>query len=210
MLCLTSDSSMFSRQYQKLVDDLAIARKICYKVPDHSCNTEVQELKVKSYIFLSHAIFEEYIEQITLSTATEALRKFTAESTITTTLVGLISSGIIGRIDEDGISRKLKREPFEDIGLFATTSFGRFKSIVSNNNGIKKDDQLKLLLPVGVDPETEDPATMAALDGFGTKRGNIAHAFKISKAHTLSEIESDVETIKIGLQSFDQACLRNI
>ena len=201
---------MPSVEYTSLVQKVNVARKICYNVPLHSCNTEIQELKLKSYILLSHAVIEEYIESIALRIAGEAISKLANESTITTALVGLIASGIIGRIDEDGISRKLKREPFEDIHLFASTAYGRFRSIVDGNNGIKRDDQLKIFLPIGVDPETEDPVTMAALDSFGTKRGAVAHQFKITKAHTLSEIESDLSTIVFGLQSFDDACLRNV
>jgi hypothetical protein len=201
---------MPSEHYEKLVRDLSTARRITYNVPDNICNTEIQELKIKSYILMSHAIIEEYLESLVLNIAQTAVDQIIKHSTLTTAAVGLISSGIIGRIEEDGISRKLKREPFEDIVLFVTTAFGRFKTVVTNNNGIKTADQLRLLLPVGVDPETEDPATMAALDSFGGKRGAIAHQFKISKAHTLSEIDSDLKTIKLGLQTYDTACLRNV
>lgn len=197
---------MATTHYSKMLGDLDVARRIAYKVPPNICNTSIQELKVKSYILLSHAIIEEYIENVALDTAKSALHKYVSTNQICSALVGLISSGIIGRIDESGISRKLKREPFEDIALFANVAFGRFKYEVDNNNGIKKENLLKLLLPIGVDPETEDAATMAALDGFGQKRGAIAHAFKINKSHTLSEIEGDVQTIKIGLISFDTAC----
>lgn len=201
---------MSSPQYEKMVVDLTVVRKITYGVPLNVCNTPIQELKVKSYILMSHAIIEEYLESIALYVAQQAIKELTLHSTLTTAAVGLISSGIIGRVEEDGISRKLKREPFEDIKLFATTAFGRFKSVVSNNNGIKTEDQLRLLVPVGVDPETEDAATMAALDSFGGKRGAIAHEFKISKAHTLSEIDGDIATIRDGLLNYDTACLNNI
>ncbi|TIX50386.1 hypothetical protein E5222_08915 [Alteraurantiacibacter aquimixticola] len=193
-----------------MVDDLATARRITYNVPDLACNTTIQELKIKSYILMAHAIIEEYLENISLHVAKEAIRELNSNSTVTTALLGLISSGIIGRIEEDGISRKIKREPFEDLKLFAETAFGRFKTVVSSNNGIKKEDQLKLLIPIGIDPETEDPATMAALDSFGGKRGAIAHVFKISKSHTLSEIDGDLKTIRLGLLNYDSACLANV
>ena len=201
---------MPSAQYTKMVSDLATARRIAYKVPINICNTTIQELKIKSYIFLSHAIIEEYLESIALHVAGTAVSEFVQNNTLTTAAVGLISSGLIGRIEEDGISRKLRREPFEDIPLFLTTAFGRFKSVVSNNNGIKNEDQLRILLPIGVDPAIEDSPTMAALDGFGGKRGAIAHQFKITKAHTLSEIDGDITNIKNGLLTYDSACLSRI
>ena len=202
---------MPSPQYDKLVRDIATARRITYSVPAHACSTTIHELKVKSYIFMSHAIIEEYLETIAMHVADQALEQLVKHSTLTTAAVGLISSGIIGRVEEDGtISKKLKREPFEDIPLFLTTAYGRFKSVVSKNNGIKNDDQLKLLLPIGVDPAVEDSATMAALDSFGGKRGAIAHEFKISKTHTLSEIDGDLATIRTGLLTYDSACLARI
>jgi hypothetical protein len=133
---------------------------------------------------MSHAVIEQYLESIALDIARKALRLLIDEGKFCRALVGLISSGLIGKIDESGISKKLKREPFEDIELFANTAFGRYRTVLSNNHGIKNDDQLRIFLPIGVDPAAEDFPTMAALDGFGTKRGNIAHTFKINKAHT--------------------------
>jgi len=100
---------MPSAFYDKLIQDLQISRKIAYKVPKNSCNTVVQELKIKAYIFLSHAAIEEYLEKIVLDVAEKAIKEFISTEKITRALVGLISSGLIGRIDEDGISKKIKR-----------------------------------------------------------------------------------------------------
>lgn len=199
---------MQSSFYSDLLQDLSTARKITNGVPLNACNTDLQELKLKSYILMSHAIVEQYLESIALDIAKKALKLLVEEGKFCRALIGLISSGLIGKIDEVGISKKLKREPFEDIELFATTAFGRFRTVVNNNHGIKNDDQLRIFLPIGVDPAVEDFPTMAALDGFGTKRGNIAHTFKINKAHTLSEILGDLETIKNGLIAYDTACLK--
>jgi hypothetical protein len=193
--------------YQKMVADLLEARKIAYRVPLYQCNTVVQELKIKSLMFLSHAIIEEYIETVVLDTAQKAVMIYDTENRITRALIGLISSGLIGRVEESGINKKIKKEPFENISLFSSYAFGRFKSLIGDNNGIRVNDQMKMLLPVGIDPGTEDPVTMAALDSFGGKRGAIAHTFKIAKSHTLSEIEGDIATIRSGLLNYDNACL---
>lgn len=197
---------MPSAHHDKLVADLLIAKKITYSVPPNVCNTVIQDLKIKSYIFLSHAIIEEYLETIALETAEKALRLYIDERKICRGLVGLISSGLIARVEENGISKKIRKELFEDIGTFSSTAYGRFRSLVGENNGIKKSDQQKLFLPIGIDPELEDAGTMATLDGFGGKRGSIAHNFKIAKAHTLSEIDGDLNTIKLGLENYDLAC----
>ena len=196
--------------YEKMSQDLAIAKKIAYGVPANVCNTTLQELKVKSLILLSHAIIEEYLEDLVLDTATKCVMNYVTSSNICRGLVGLISSGLIGRIEESGLQKKTKKEPFENIGIFSNFAYGRFKTVVGDNNGIKVKDQMNLLLPVGVDPSTEDPATMAALDSFGTKRGTVDHAFKITKAHTLSEIDGDIQNLLQGLVNYDQACLDSL
>lgn len=197
---------MVTQHYRQLVDDLNTARKITYKVNPISCTTIIQELKVKSYIFLAHAAIEQYVEALVLDVSRQALDQYVQSQKVSRALIGLISSGLLARVEESGLNKKVKKEPFENIGLFATTAYGRFRSLVGDNNGIKIENQTKLFLPIGVDPATEDPVTMAALDSFGGKRGAIAHEFKIAKIHSLSEIDSDLETIRSGLPTLDQSC----
>lgn len=198
---------MATEHYNQLLVHLATARRITYNVDPIICNTVIQELKIKSYIFLAHAAIEQYIESLVLDIAKQALDEYHANQRVTRALIGLISSGLLARVEESGLIKKVKKEPFENIGLFASSAYGRFLSLVGNNNGIKTENQLKLFLPIGVDPSTEDPVTMAALDSFGGKRGVIAHEFKIAKVHSLSEIDSDLLTIKQGLPILDELCV---
>lgn len=197
---------VLSKHYIKLVSDLNIARKIAGGVDPLVCKTVLQDLKVQSYILLSHAALEDYLESLVLATAEAALQRFVSTQRISRSLLGLITSGLIGRMEEKALSKKVSEELFQDVSTFASVAYGRFKSVVGDNNGVKIADQRRLLLPVGVDPATEDPVTMAALDSFGGKRGAIAHGLKIAKKHTLSEIDGDLLTIRTGLSNFDQAC----
>jgi hypothetical protein len=192
--------------HNKLVSDLAVARQITYSVDPLVCRTTIQDLKVQAYILLAHAAVEEYLEALVLSTAHQAVVSYAKSRKICRALIGLVTCGLIGRMEEKALSKKVSEELFQNVEEFANVSYGRFKSLVGDNNGIKIQDQRKLLLPVGVDPQTEDPVTMAALDGFGGKRGAIAHGFKIMKKHTLSEIDSDLATIRAGLLNYDRAC----
>lgn len=157
---------------------------------------------------MAHAAIEQYVETLVLDIAKQALDQYVATQKVTRALIGLISSGLLARVEESGLIKKVKKEPFENIGLFASASYGRFKSLVGENNGIKTENQMKLFLPIGVDPSTEDPVTMAALDSFGGKRGAIAHEFKIAKIHSLSEIDSDLSTITKGLPVLDELCTK--
>jgi hypothetical protein len=170
----------------------------------------MQDLKVQAYVLLCHAAIEEYLEKLVLDVARQCIDKYHNHNTICRSLIGLISCGLIARIEEKALSKKISEELFQNIGEFSNVAYGRFRSIVGDNNGIKKTDQKKLMLPIGVDPELEDSATMASLDSFGGKRGAIAHGFKIAKTHTLSEIESDLTTIKAGLLNYDGACMATL
>lgn len=196
----------YSEHYDRLVDNLKIARKTTGGVDPLYCRTDLQDLKVQSYILLSHAAIEEDLESIVLETAQIALQNYVSKQIITRALIGLISSGLIARMEEKTLTKKVSEDLFHNIGLFSGIAFGRFKSLVGENNGIKLKDQRKLLLPIGIDPEFEDSVTTAALESFGGKRGAIAHGLKITKKHTLSEIDGDIATIVAGLKNFDQAC----
>ena len=196
--------------YIKLLENLSLARKITYNVNSSFCKTVIQDLKVQSYIFLSHAAIESYVEALALDTATKSIELYHNQEIISRPLIGLISSGLIARIEEKSLSKKVSEDLFQNIGEFSNVAFGRFKSLVGDNNGIKRDNLKKIFLPVGIDPEIEDPVVTAALHSFGGKRGAIAHGFKIAKAHTLSEIDSDIDTIKLGLVNYDNACVTSL
>ena len=192
-------------QYSLLLAALAAIRPITKNVNPLICDTPLQTLKVRSYILLTHAALEEYIEELTLEVAKAAVQQFTANKSICIALLGLVSSTLLDEVSVGKAKKRATQDVFNNIDVFAAEALTRFHMLVKGNNGIKRNDQLSLFLPIGVDPEQADSATLAAMDAFGTKRGDIAHKAKITKTHTLSEIESDIATIVSGLKMFDQA-----
>ncbi len=191
--------------YEALVKSIDEMKPLIRRVNPLFCETPLQALKVRSYILLSHAALEEYLEDLCKNVAGIAVKKYRDESKITRALLGLISSGLLDDISIGKAKKKVKQDLFHDIEIFAGEALTQFYNIIKNNNGIKKANQLSLLLPIGVDPESTDSATLAALDAFGTKRGDVAHKAKIVKEHTLSEIDGDLTSILAGLKLFDQA-----
>lgn len=191
--------------YEALITSIKNMKPLIRQVNPLFCETPLQTLKVRSYILLSHAALEEYLEDLCKDVASIAVRKYKQHGNITNALLGLISSGLLDDISIGKAKKKVKQDLFHNIEIFATEALTQFHSVINNNNGIKKANQLSLLLPIGVDPESTDFATLAALDAFGTKRGDVAHKAKIAKAHTLSEIDSDLNSILNGLKLFDQA-----
>jgi hypothetical protein len=51
-----------------------------------------------------------------------------------------------------------------------------FKYLLDKNNGIKEDDVLRMLQPIGIDRGDLDGTWLNSLSSFGTLRGEIAHA----------------------------------
>ena len=75
---------------------------------------------------MAHAAIEQYVETLVLDIAKQALDQYVATQKVTRALIGLISSGLLARVEESGLIKKVKKEPFENIGLFASASYGWF------------------------------------------------------------------------------------
>lgn len=192
-------------QYGDLRSALKELRPITARVNPLICETPLQTLKVRSYILLAHAALEEYLEELAISAARQACKQFKDNGQLSLALVGLISAGVLDEIAVGKARKKATQDLFNNIEAFVDEALTRFSLIVKDNHGIKRHNQISLLLPIGFDPEAVDAATLAALDSFGTKRGDIAHKAKISKVHTLSEVDSSLNTILTGLAAFDRA-----
>ena len=194
-----------SEQLVILEKNLRKVKAITKGVCPVECKTTVQDLKVQSLILLSHAAIEEYLEITALDSAKKARDIFKNQGVITKALIGLISSGILEDKIEGRSKYKIGKDLCTNIDVFSEKAFNSFRNLIENNHGIRKSNQMNLLLPIGVNPEVVDSATMAALDSFGLKRGKVAHKLKIEKVHTLSEIDGDLKTILAGLQIYDDA-----
>lgn len=191
--------------YSKLKEALKQLKILVRNVDPIECKTNLQDLKLQSYILLSHAIFEEYLERLAGEIASEARKALRSENHISKVLVGLVASGIVDEVEEKKANRKIVEKTFRSIADFSDTAYNNFLKLIDDNHGVKKENQKKLLLPIGLDPEQIDLATMAALDAFGTRRGGIAHKFKIEREHSLSQIQNEINQITLGLVNFDEA-----
>ncbi|MFC4655673.1 HEPN domain-containing protein [Rheinheimera marina] len=193
-----------TQYYRTLISSLRKANKITRGINKLGCETDLQHLKLQSYILLCHSALEQYIEDLGLAAAQEARAIYSRSGIITKTLVALISSKLIDDISEKSKSR-LSADLSSDIEEFSKEAFNRYRSVVTSNNGIVDRDQKKLLIPIGVNPEAIDVVLMNNLHSFGAKRGDVAHKFKVQRTDTLTAVDTDLNTIVSGLASYDQA-----
>jgi hypothetical protein len=167
------------------------------------CRTDLQHLKLQSYTLLCHAAIEEYLEELCLQVATTSRQLYKENGVITKSLVSLISAKLLDDMSEKG-KKRIKGELASDIEIFSAEAYTTYKHVVTSNHGIVNDNLKALLLPIGVNPET-DIALMASLHSFGGKRGELAHKFVLRREDTLSDSKSRIDLLVRSLIAYDEA-----
>ncbi|WP_297338844.1 HEPN domain-containing protein [Pseudophaeobacter sp.] len=194
-----------SQDYMELKASISEFKAILRRVPHTSNDTKPHHLKVQSFILLSHAAFEEFIETIANKLLDESVLKFYATKKVNPCIASLIVFETISQFDENSTRATIKRKVVENLNDFVAVARKNHKNDIAGNHGVKLKDQKKVLLSVGLDPIEIDSVTASALDAFGTKRGKFAHTAKITTTETRSSATSEVDTILLGLKNFDEA-----
>lgn len=139
-------------------------------------------LRALSYRVLCHAEIETYLEDRALEIAQKAFKSWKDKGHICRpTLYLLAFSGLKFENVPDSLKPPPKRKQSDWDNLIkphsrisqATSSYLSF--IRFKNNGIKEENILKLLIPLGFDIVDLDELFLAELNDFGTKRGEAAH-----------------------------------
>jgi hypothetical protein len=89
----------------------------------------------------------------------------------------------------------------------AQTSFNYY--VRQSNHGVKEDNVLRLLLPVGIEEATIDTAWLASIHSWGEDRGSVAHRAK--KTQNPPDPESELNTVDYllkGLKIIDAQLLK--
>lgn len=194
-----------TKEYDQLCKDVASAKKLLSKVKnDDVPSKEVDQLKAKAFVLLAHAALEAYIEDVSLEAAKHARKRF-KKGAVCRSLIALVASCVSFEVRE-----KTRKSVIEDLATdldkFSDESVNWLTRLAHSNNGIRRENQKSLFLPIGVDPEKVDVTTYAALDAFGVMRGEYAHKFQVVSVQTTPrEIKSKVEGLVFGLAEYDRA-----
>ncbi|WP_155908250.1 HEPN domain-containing protein [Asticcacaulis sp. YBE204] len=194
--------------YKNLISTLTQIKPILYKVPDTSCNTKIHHLKVQSYILLTHAAFEEYLERLSKDISTKAIELYNRESIISKALVSMTAYETIAQLEENNARKKISSDVASNFSTFANLAKVNLHKQIEKNHGVRKENQRSLLVPIGIEPDDIDPLTSNALDAYGVKRGDIAHKVIITRKETKSSIIGEIKIIKDGLIEFDKAACK--
>lgn len=122
----------------------------------------------RAYVVLAHAELEAYIEDRAAEIAQRAANNW---------LVKRMHSRVLRELC---VSHNVRNEqpwlPYTKDPQRINSAIESHKSLVRNNHGIRENNLLKLLFPLGVQYQSIDAALLTDLDAFGSSRGVYAHS----------------------------------
>lgn len=199
-----------SEHYYEMKKNLQHAKKLVSNVSGEECKTQLQKLKLRGYILITHSIIEQYLESLGEAAAIKAKTSFTSDGYIVKSAISLISTCVVSRIN-DNSKKQITNEINSNLSLFLTTSVNNYLTLVRGNHGIKTQNQINLLAPLGIDIESFNYLSLSQnLNTYGSKRGAIAHTYnRIQTEETLDDIQSRLDNIQIDLEELDIEIMNN-
>ncbi|MBF0568523.1 MAG: hypothetical protein HQK95_06590 [Nitrospirae bacterium] len=183
----------------------------------------VEQDDIRAYVLLAHAEIESYFEDITREIAMNAYTDWNDKSTLSATLISLAinSEGNFGKAPIEILNLIDKNNNKMNVTLqTALMSFiiniddkdgikgivDSFDDIVRQNNGIKENNLLKLLLPIGVDRMDIDNTWLIDINQFGERRGDIAHQSLTKAKEILYPLSQEIKVKRIldGIEELDK------
>lgn len=193
-----------SKAFIDLTSSIKRAKKIGNRVPPYGSLKDVDDLKVRSLILLSHAAIEQYLEEFSLEIAKESLRLLQSNGVVNGPLLSLITfhKSAFARL----FSGQGRHSVFKPALIsVAVNAVDLHEKAINGNHGIKNKNQDSILLPIGVDTDLMDATLRGMLESFGNKRGGVAHSAGITTVHTRSDIEQDLRNIMTLVRRLDRS-----
>ena len=169
--------------------------------------------KTLAYRVLAHAEIEAYVEEKTWEAACSAINAFKERGTSSRILLTLLAySGMQMELPPatiDPIQEKQRKDWANKTKLMKKLekAVNSFRRSIDLNHGIKEENILKLLLPVGIKDVEIDELWLANINSFAEMRGLAAHSSSSSsrakqQVDPRTELER-VESIIEGLSAID-------
>jgi hypothetical protein len=148
--------------------------------------TDQEQDFIRSYCLLAHAEIESFIEDIILEVTTRAMTKWNINKEIITPIIFHLT-----------FNCKTRDDPYS----MTNQSFVALQRAIKSNNGIKEQNLINLLNPIGIGM---DRTLVNTLTTFGETRGQIAHSsFRTHNILDPSNEKQIVNTILTGIKIFD-------
>lgn len=194
-------------EYHTLCYSLATAGLFIRDLPNTTIRDELDEMRLKSYIFLCHAAIEEYLEKATSEALSSARQLLRTQRRIPKVLISAISHYQI-RAKENWASIMSQADHVDALESLLELAIREHSQAVYENHGIKTRDQDNLCLPLGIRVHDLDRLLSQTLNSFGEGRGKIAHGFQIRQIVPKAGCLQSVNTLSTLLLNLDNEIAR--
>ncbi|MEN5054513.1 HEPN domain-containing protein [Sphingobacterium kitahiroshimense] len=157
-------------------------------LPQSKINGDYSDLEqdlTRSFVLLVHAEIENYLEdrvEEKVNTSFNSWKTNRKRSNV----IASINAFCNHDLDTGGKHTKSNKQNIE---YRLNLNIQKYKSIIYTNHGIKRDNIIDLLLPLGIEINDIDDTWLSIMDNFGSNRGLIAH-----KKHTI-QLMIDPKTV---------------
>ncbi len=164
--------------------------------------SNISQLRLRSFRLLSHAEIEYYVESTMLDKIREAKNNYFVKNRVSDILINLLA---YSDVEFPKISTHLNEvNGSNDISFRINKAINAYEYTVKRNNGIKEENIIPLLLPLGIQYSMLDQVLFNNLSSFGKSRGDTAH--QSSKVQVLINPQDEINVINYlleGLESLD-------
>ena len=196
---------MPSRRFRELTIRIGQLEKLLPALSPIGTYTLAEYDFVRSFRLLAHAEIEAFLEDRARSVADDAVRRWHADRRPRRVLLGLL----VFHAKSAGLSeqnlRNLSTQPASHISNSIDRAHQQYRTRLSKNHGIREENLLGILLPLGLEGSDIDTAWLATTDGFGARRGETAHtAIAVQQPLDPQTERQTVKDIVAGLDALDR------
>jgi hypothetical protein len=197
---------------------LDLVKKITNRVDPNVCSNVTDVLKVNSYVLLSHAAFEKYLENLVEIIMTKSVLNYSSTNGVKVNkcIISMLSKKVVSCYENAASLSKTKKKEainkeMREVSLNTSDKLGDAQrlvlSILRRNHGIKIDNMNTIFNCIGVYPEEIDVSLCSDLDSFGASRGGVAHVVQIQQVISKSQAIANVKNIKGKLLAFERSVM---
>jgi hypothetical protein len=197
---------MVSSSMRELKKALRLSRQIASRMDGNQVQSDLHALKIRSYIILSHAAIEEYLESLSREIALKSISLLKDENFVSYSLLALISH-YKSKFPQTFVvpaSSHILRSTLADL---SDQAIMKHEKAIDDNHGIRAKSVNNLFYPIGVDADRGYPGLVPALDTFGLKRGRYAHGLGATIVETRNNVDTEVRGIRTMLLEVDKIAL---
>jgi hypothetical protein len=163
----------------------------------------------RGYRLLVHAEVEAFLEDRVRHVANEVLKTWAIDKKLRAAMLSLATF----YLEQEIVSHKQLKDEYAGTKKRIEESLDKacqaFNKAISQNNGVRERDILRLLFPIGLKTSEIDSVWLSTIDSFGASRGQVAHSSV--QAQQLPDPKNELETVKVilkGLRRIDGVLTR--